>query len=459
MRATNSNRFSLSCTRRQGLIVGGSAALGRSLGLAGDLGHLSIPKGRVRSVLMLYLFGGPGQLDTFDMKPQAPAEIRGELAPIATKVAGLNVCELLPKTATIADRLTVVRTLNHNRTVHGGAVVYALTGELNGDPGIPGVRGPDASLADHPNLGSAIRMLGPVETQIPNAIALPWRMIDGQGREPPGQWAGMIGKNFNPWLIESDPSKPNFRVDSLALPAELPVSRLSDRQALLSVIDRHSKTLDDLAVKGHVDTLYRQASMLLSSQTLRRAFDLGAEAKGLRDRYGRNTFGQSCLLARRLVEVGAPFVQVNMGPSLFGDYGWDTHSNTFPSMRKNLCPKFDPAFATLIADLDERGLLDSTLVVVNSEFGRSPKIQRNGGRDHWPFCYSLLFAGGGVRRGAIVGQSDSRAAYPVTKSFSPADVAATVYDALGIDPATEIRDSQNRPVRLNRGEPIRELFG
>lgn len=455
------NRF-VRCQRRDLLIAGGLATILPSLShrsAFADEPTSAAPR-RARSILMIYLFGGPGQLDTFDMKPEAPAEVRGEFKPIPSSLPGLSICEHLPRTAQVMDRLTVVRTMQHDRTVHGGAVVYALTGELNKDPGIPGIRGPDASLADHPNIGSTIRRFGPAETQFPNAVTLPWRMIDGQGREPPGQWAGMLGKVYNPWLIESDPNRPDFRIDALRLPAEISPDRMEDRRSLLALIEQQTRSIEQQPQLAQADALLDQALRLITSSKVRQAFDLDREPAALRGRYGRNTFGQSCLLGRRLVEAGVQYVQLNMGNGLNGDFGWDTHSKTFPRMKDLLCPKFDPAFATLIEDLDSRGLLDQTLVLVNSEFGRSPKIQRsNGGRDHWPNCYSLLFAGAGIGRGQVVGQSDRQAAYPITPPFSPADVAATLYQVMGIDPRTQLVDHQNRPVALNRGRFMSELFG
>ncbi|MGL4461673.1 MAG: DUF1501 domain-containing protein [Planctomycetia bacterium] len=454
--------------RRELLSVGGLGALG-AFGLNTAHGRESgggladgpvggLPR-RAKAVLMIYLFGGPGQLDTFDMKPEAPAEIRGQFKPIATAAPGLMICEHLPRVARVMDKLTVVRTMSHDRNVHGGAVVYALTGELNNDPGIPGVRGPEASLTDHPNLGSTFRKFGPPETGIPNAVVLPSKMIDGQGREPPGQWAGMLGKVYNPWLIDGDPNSKTFRLDVLTLPADVGFDRLDSRRRLLELVDRQCRALDASTDVSTMDALHNQAATLLTAPAVRKAFALADEPAALRDRYGRNRFGQACVLARRLLEAGAPYIQVNMGPSLVGDYGWDTHANTFPTMKKSLCPKFDAAFSSLMTDLDERGLLEDTLVLVNSEFGRSPKIQANGGRDHWPRCYSLLFAGAGVSRGRVIGKSDSRAAYPTTPPYSPADVAATVYAAMGIPPTTELRDTQNRPIALNKGRVMTELWG
>jgi hypothetical protein len=416
-------------------------------------------RARARSCVLLYLFGGPPQIDTWDMKPAAPEEIRGEFRPIATNVPGISFCELLPRSARVANLLTVVRSVTHDRTVHGGAVGFVLTGTRTVDPGIPGVRGPDSSVGDHPNLGAAVCRFAPANLPVPTAVTLPFTMIDGQGRFVPGQTAGLLGDRYHPWFIEQDPSSPDFRVEGLSLSVDLPARRLAGRQSLLQRIDGQRRSLDHLGQVGQMNDYYRRSFNLLTSERTREAFRINREPASLRDRFGRNSFGQSCLLARRLVEAGVRFVQVNMGNRLATGYGWDTHSQNFPRLRDPLLPVFDPAFATLLEDLHARGLLDETLVMCLSEFGRTPRVQPgNGGRDHWPACYSILLAGAGIQRGAVYGQSDRIAAYPTADPLSPEDLVATIYDALGIDPESEIYDIQRRPLKLVQGRPVARLF-
>jgi uncharacterized protein (DUF1501 family) len=415
---------------------------------------------RAKACILVHLFGGPAQLDTWDMKPDAPEDIRGEFRPVRTRVPGLLVCELMPRLARAAHLLTVVRSMTHERTVHGGAIGFVLTGTRTADAGIPGVRGPDASVGDHPNLGAAVSRFRPSHLPVPSAVTLPYTMIDGQGRFVPGQTAGMLGDRHNPWFVNADPSAEHFRVEGLQLPADLPASRLAGRQTLLSRIERQQQSLEDRARVRQLDAYQQKAFRLLTSNRTREAFRIDREPAALRDRFGRNSFGQSCLLACRLVAAGVRFVQVNMGNRLATGYGWDTHAKNFPRLRNPLLPVFDPGLASLLETLRERGLLADTLVVCMSEFGRTPRVQRNnGGRDHWPRCYSLVLAGAGIPGGVVHGRSDRIAAYPTADPTSPEDVAATIYAALGIDPDTEIRDAQNRPLKLVQGKPLLKLWG
>ncbi len=445
-------------SRRGFLQAGGLAALGLGMPtlLRAEQGG---NRPRARSCLLVYCFGGFSHIDMCDMKPDAPAEIRGEFRPIPTAVPGLDFCELMPGMARVADTLTVVRSMTHDRNVHGGAVGFVLTGTRTLDPGIPGVRGPDATLGDHPTFGAAAARFRPADGSVPSAVTLPCTMIDGQGRFVPGQTAGLLGGTFDPWFLSGDPSAKGFRVDGLTLPHGLDDARMQGRRRLLDVVDAQIQGLDRVASVAKRDSYVDRAFSILTSPRTRAAFEIGSEPDALRDRYGRNRFGQSCLLARRLIEAGVRFVQVNMGNDLNGDYGWDTHDKNFPRMREKLLPKFDPAVATLLEDMDDRGLLDETLVVIMGEFGRKARIQPNGGRDHWPQCYSLFLAGAGVRRGSVFGSSDKDASYPASDPVTPEQLAATLYDALGIDPSTELRDLQGRPSPLVRGEPMAAWFG
>jgi hypothetical protein len=293
---------------------------------------------------------------------------------------------------------------------------------------------------------------------VPRAVTLPWTLIDGQGRFVPGQTGALLGGRYDPWFIKSDPNDPNFRVEGLALEQGLSLGRIEARRGLLSSVDAQRSRLDRVASARNLDAYYDRAFSLLTSPATRRAFDLAAEPAALRDRYGRNTLGQSCLLARRLVEAGVRFVQVNASGSLFGDYGWDTHSDNFNQLKNKLLPRFDPALATLLDDLDDRGLLGETLLLCMGEFGRSPAISKSAGREHWPFCYSVIVAGAGVRRGHTYGRSDKQGAYPVEDPVKPEDLVATVYASLGIDPGRALHDHLGREHVLVKGRVLDELF-
>jgi uncharacterized protein (DUF1501 family) len=459
-------RRSLAASRRHFLQTGCLGAVGLALPDLLRADHqqsapsvpVSLPRPRAKACVLVYLFGGPPHLDTWDMKPNAPAEVRGEFRPAATKAPGLFFCELLPHLGQVAPLLTVVRSMTHERNVHGGAVGFVLTGTRTLDPGIPGVRGPDASVGDHPNLGAGVSRFQPVQIPVATAVTLPYTMIDGQGRFVPGQTAGMLGDRYNPWLIEQDPNAAGFRVEGLHLPADLPAHRLAGRQTLLSRLDDPRRAREESAAVGQLDTYYQRAFNLLTSSRTREAFRLDREPAKLRDRFGRNSFGQSCLLACRLIEAGVRFVQVNMGNVLLKDLTWDNHSNNFRRLRDPLLPIFDTGFPSLLECLRERGLLSETLVVVMSEFGRSPRVV-GGGRDHWPRCYSTLLAGAGLTGGAVYGQSDKLAAYPAADPVTPEDLAATIYSALGVDPEAEIYDRQQRPLKLVQGAPLHRLWG
>ncbi len=458
-------RQSVTATRRQFLQAGGLAALGLTLPdlLCAEERGKPVPAGRkprARACILVYLFGGPSQIDTWDMKPDAAEDIRGEFKPAATRVPGIAFCALLPRLGQVADRLTVVRSMTHERNVHGGAVGFVLTGTRTVDPGIPGVRGPDASVGDHPTFGAVVSRFRPVEVPVPAAVTLPYTMVDGQGRFVPGQTAGMLGDRHNPWFVEKDPNAADFRVEGLSLPGDLSPWRLEGRRSLLKQVEGQQRALDRVAHVQQLDDYYQKAFGLLTSNRTQEAFRIDREPDRLRERCGRNSFGQSCLLACRLIEAGVRFVQVNMGNRLSTGYGWDTHAKNFPTLRDPLLPVFDAGFATLLETLGDRGLLRDTLVVCMGEFGRTPRVQKNnGGRDHWPQCYSLLLAGAGIAGGSVYGQSDKIAASPTVDPTSPEDLAATVYDALGIDPNTEIHDLQKRPVKLVQGKPVQKLWG
>ena len=392
------------------------------------------------------------------MKPDAPEGIRGEFRPIATRAPGVQICEHLPELARCADRLAIVRSLSHGYTNHLNATHELLTGHSQPGAFFDKI----ASRDDYPCYAAGLDYLRPRTDGLPSGVMLPTFLMEGP-LVWPGQHAGFLGPRHDPWQIRQDPNRPGFRVDSLSLPVGFSVERLSRRQSLLDQISAQHDVLVDPPVHS-VDPMSEQrqrAMSLLLSGKVSRAFELDSEDPRLRDRYGRHMFGQSLLVARRLVEAGVPIVQVNMGRV----QTWDTHSANFRSLKERLLPPTDRGVAALLDDLGRRGLLDETLVVVTGEFGRTPRIgsstgnnNTRDGRDHWAAVFSAVFAGAGVHGGQVIGQSDRIGAYPASRPFSPADFAATIYRALGIDPATEVRDRLNRPVRLCGGEPISSLF-
>jgi len=402
-----------------------------------------------KSIVLVFLTGAASHHDTFDMKPDAPTEIRGEFKPIATKVPGLQVCEHLPRLAERADKYALVRSLSHSDHNHLMSTHYVLTGELQ--PG--GFFDKVASRDDWPSYAAACDYLRPRRDGIPTGVNLPTYLMEGSLTWP-GQHAGFLGPKYDPWQITGDPNKPEFRVDSLTLAQGIDVARLDNRRVLLDQLNQQQQRLADAAVARRLSSEQQLAYSILTSSRLAQAFHLNRESDNVRDRYGRNTTGQSLLLARRLVEVGVPVVQCNIGRV----QNWDNHQAVFKTLKESLLPPLDQGVSALLDDLNSSGLLAETLVLMLGEFGRTPKINDKSGRDHWGPCFFGLFAGAGVRGGQVIGKSDKIAAYPATKPYTPNDVGATVYHLLGIPPETEVRDRFDRPVRLNRGKVIEPLF-
>jgi hypothetical protein len=419
------------------------------------------PPARARSIIFLNQFGGPSHLDTFDLKPEAPENIRGEFRPIATSVPGTHVCEHLPRLARLADRYALLRAVSHGMRNHNSASYYCLTGVA---PPQDDIRLRD-TLDLYPAYGSTVSRLRPAAAGLPSFVAYPHVLRDGS--VTPGQHASFLGKTYDPLFFRDDPNGPSFRLPELSLPAWLTPERLQDRRSLLRILDEQSDALETSATARGLEAYYERAFAMLASARVRRAFDLGQEPAPLRERYGRTTYGQSCLLARRLVEAGVRFVTVyfaaTIGNGAAADGGWDTHRHNFSDLRDRLLPVTDRAVSALLEDLGGRGLLTETLVVWMGEFGRSPRIGGNpsfgpDGRDHWPQCYSVLLAGGGVHGGAVHGGSDRQGAYPVHGRARPDDIAATMFAAVGIDPAAEVRDPLGRPLPVSRGTPISEVL-
>jgi hypothetical protein len=412
------------------------------------------PAGRAKSVIMLYLHGGHAQLETWDPKPDGPSPERGEFGTTATKLAGVRISELLPHSAGIMDRLAVIRSVSHHNANHVQAAMPAMSGHAH-PPSVESRGDFPPSPTDFPPFGAVLTSLrkpGPLPTWV--QIGPMMRRFNGTVLH--GQSPGFLGPKHSPLAIDQSLLAENVRIGAVTPDPELSVARLGGRQGLLQEIDRQRGLLDQVAEARSLDGYQQRAFGLLSSPATSKAFDLAGEPASVRDRYGRTQFGQSCLLARRLAEAGVPMINVHFCHTPEGS--WDTHGKHFKLMKELLCPTFDKAFAALVADLDERGLLNQTLVIANAEFGRTPAINRNSGRDHWPWVYSLALAGGGIARGVVYGSSDKIAAYPTSHPHDPRDVAATLYHLLGVPDETQVQDQTGRPQHLIIGQKIDGLL-
>lgn len=414
---------------------------------------------RAKSVIFLFQWGGPSHLDTFDMKPDAPEEIRGPLKPISSVVPGLPVCEHFPEMAKRMDQVSLIRSMTHTMKNHNSAGYYALSGHAPPSD--------DQRLRDSPTLwpgyGSVVDALAPNKNEMPTFVSYPHQISDGS--VTPGQHASFLGKMHDPFFFKDDPNQQNFKLPELTLPNNLELGQMLRRRELQKLVDDQTRLLDRSAQVQGFDDYYDKAISMLTSEKVRAAFDIESESQELRDRYGRTTYGQSCLLARRLVESGVKFVTVYFSRSIGGrrvnDGGWDTHGfdNTrmYKIVDKYQHPMTDQTLPVLLDDLKERGLLDETLVLWMGEFGRTPKINKNQSRDHWPQCYTALLAGGGVKKGYIHGASDADGMFPDKHPVRPEDLAATIYSLLGIDPEREVYDLANRPLQI-AGKPVTQIF-
>jgi len=450
--------------RREWLRVGGISALGLGLGsLLADRAASAAGNersfGRARSCIVLFLSGGPPQHETFDPKPAAPVEVRGPFLPIATRVPGIEISELLPRTARIAKHLTIVRSLSTGINAHAASGYSILTGY----PHPAGNRDEPASPTDRPSLASvAAQMLaggsGPL-----GAVTLPERIVNNPGVAWPGQDGGFMGRSWDPLLLACEPASPRGRADSLCLPEDVDLARLGQRRSLLNQVELAFASTERGGSWRQYDATARRALDVLTQATTGEAFDLSREPASVRDEYGRHKFGQSVLLARRLVEAGGRLVQVNFprepGDLNIGNPLWDTHSNNAGRVRETLCPALDQAYPALVADLAARGLLDETLVVLVGEFGRSPRINKLGGRDHWGTVFSACLAGAGLPGGRLVGASDRLGGEPKTHPIGPAELAATILHLLGIRPESEFHDRLGRPQRASAGQPRADILG
>jgi hypothetical protein len=462
-------------SRRQLLQAAGAGLFGMTLPhvLAAEEKGRS---GRVRSVIFLLLFGGPSQLETFDLKPNAPSQIRGPFKPIASRTPGLLISDHLPRLAAVSDKYSVIRTMTHSYNDHSGAGHYLQTGRRWH---IPIGGGFSATSRDWPSMGSVVEYLSQHSRagrarDLPSYAVLPNRLgrLEDRGQYiRPGEYGGWLGRAYNaltttidkknltdnPYWRDCSDDELTYAIDGMTPPREIQLDRLNGRLSLLDQFDTQRRALDEAKTVRDFDRFKQRALTLAASERTRRALDIRQEPERVRDRYGRHLFGQSCLMARRLVEAGLRFVTVHY--EAIDGYSWDSHLNS-NDVRDHLLPTFDQACAALLSDLDVRGLLRETLVVALGEMGRTPQANPAWGRGHWSTLFPALIAGGGIRGGTVYGTSDKDAAYPIDRPVTPEDLAATVYHALGIDPDLRLPDAQGRPTALiEDGRPVVELFG
>ena len=453
-------RFDGRLTRRAMLKIGAILPLGLTLPSLLSANAANSPAagkfGKARRCLMVYMWGGPSHIDLFDMKPEAPVEIRGEFSPIRTKVPGIQICEHLPYLARQTDKIGFIRSVTHSDNNHSTSAHWMLTGHKHA----LSAENFGAESSDFPHIGSVLSKLAPAKSHLPTFVALPEVIATTAGFVAPGQGGGILGQAYDPFRINQHPDEPNFRVQNLTPVAGLTDSRLRSRVSLLQEFDRFRGELVDSAEASAFSTFQQRALDLVTSEQTRAAFDLQSEPDSERDRYGRHTFGQSLLLARRLLESGVKLVTVYWHRDKPGiDTTWDTHSGNFKQLKERLLPQSDKSLATLLEDLSTRGLLDDTLVVWMSEFGRTPKINNSdGGRDHWGACNTIWMAGGGVPGGQVYGASDKIASEPVSDAVSPADLSATIYHLMGLDPASVIYDPLGRPLPISEGHVLNKFI-
>lgn len=448
-------QFGNSMTTRRGCLTWGA------LGAAG----LSLPRWlaareasptglapRADACILIFLDGGPSHLDMWDMKPDAAAEVRGEFKSIETSLPGYRMCELLPQLARQAHRSTIIRSMHHSvNNAHAAAVYCALTGHDRGEAG------GGARPTDNPSPGSVLGKLRPPTQAVVPYVHLPYITKEGAGGPPqPGFFGGYLGRATDPLFVLRDPNAPDFTIPELSLSADVTTARLAGREQLFASLER-PPLVESISPPAQMSRFQERAFDLLTSVETQRAFRLQEEAEGVRDRYGRNIYGQSTLLARRLIEAGTRLVTVSWAPD--ANATWDTHGGNFTKLRGELLPQLDMAAGSLIEDLAERGMLERTVVAILGDFGRSPKINGAAGRDHWNWCYSLQLIGGGFQPGLIYGSSDSIGAYPAESPLVPGDVIATLYQALGIPTDTVLHDNLGRPHRLVPiGDVVSELL-
>lgn len=449
--------------RRELLRVGGLSLFGMSLPQILQAAEQSRGPGRIKSVILFNLLGGPSHQDMFDMKPDAAVEVRGEFQPIDTSLPGLQICELMPNVAKLMHKASLIRTVSHQMNTHDPLPI--MTGYDLKDPKL------QAEPTDPPDIGAVCQYVGLGPSDVPGSVCLPCFPGWGQnGYRRGGPYGGFLGSQYDPMFSFCSPTfdrEPKFEHYDPVMPmgepylpgldqlAEVNLDRLNGRRSLLQAFDDDFRSVHDTASQDRLDKFQRRAFSMLTGSKVRNAFDLSLEKETTRDDYGRNLFGSSLLVARRLVEVGVPFISVHQ--EIFKHYGhaYDMHVNNFNMLRNVNFPVLDRAYPALITDLEQRGLLDSTLVIVMGEMGRSPRVNSAAGRDHWPQCGFSLLTGGGIKQGNVYGATDKIAAYPISNKVHPADLVATVYHLLGIDPHLIVHDRLGRPHEIARGgEPI-----
>ncbi len=441
-------------SRRDLLRVGSVGMMGLSLPqlLAADEQNAGIEP-RAESCIIIHLNGGPSHLDMWDMKPDGPAESRGEFKPIASSLAGVQISEHLPKLAKQMHHCSLVRSMHHSvNNSHAAAVYVSLTGHDRGEQG--GGAKPD----DNPSPGAVTSLLRPPPRNVVPHVVLPYKTQEGKGGPPqPGFFGGWLGRAADPLWILNDPNAKDFAVPEFTLPREVSGDRLSARGALLTRLNARMAGAAGSIKLGGMTRLKERAFDVLTSSAAQSAFRIEEEKSEVRDVYGRNVYGQSVLLARRLIEAGTRVVTVSWAPD--ANATWDTHGNNFKSLKDTLLPQLDAACGSLIGDLFQRGMLDRTLVAVLGDFGRTPKINKNAGRDHWNYCYTIMLAGGGLRPGFVWGASDKSGAFPADNPVRPGDIIATLYHQLGVDHRRALYDRFDRPHRIvPQGEVLRQLL-
>lgn len=397
---------------------------------------------RPKSVILYWLDGGPTHIETYDPKPDAPAEYRGPLGTVQTNVPGIQLSELLEEHSKVMDKVSVLRSVHHNNGDHFAAAHWMLTGH----------HGSNAASREpqFPSGGSIItKTQGAKRSGVPAYVAVPYASTIGI--RPGYHSATYLGAQHNPFEVGGDPNRDNFQVRNMTLPGKVTVDRIGERRTLLNSLDQLQRDVDRSGLIDGIDRFNAEALEMVTGEAARQAFDIKAESAAVRDRYGRNTYGQSALLARRLIEAGVRFVTIHNG-------GWDNHSNILPRMQSRL-PSMDRSIGVLVDDLAQRGLLDDTMICVMGEFGRTPRVNRTAGRDHWGNVMSVLLGGGGLRGGQIIGASNSKAEHPIDTPLKPADVWATIYRAMGVDLDTHFSNHAGRPTPINNyGTPISQLL-
>jgi hypothetical protein len=447
-------RFCDGLTRRDFLHAGAIAPLGLTLPhLMAQKAAGAAAKDKDINCIMLFLVGGPSQLDTWDPKPKAPAEIKGPFSPIATNVSGMQISEIFPKMAKHADKFSLVRSVYHTATaVHDTGHQMMQTGRLF------------TGGIEHPHAGCVLTYLKGQRGEVPGHVLVPRPIGRTGGNLPHGQTAGYLGKQYDPFVLNADPSDPKFKVPDLLPPDYISNIRAERRQKLRDAVDGAVSSFEKSPQAKQLDENFALAYKLMSSKEARAALALDQEPASLRDRYGRTRFGQSCLLARRLIERGVRFVTVNMFETVFDEITWDIHGSKpftdIAEMAKLVAPNFDNAYSSLLQDLKDRGLLETTVVIAVGEFGRTPKVNPAGGRDHHPGVWTIVLGGGPIKGGRVIGESDELGYIPKSRPVTPAEVAATLYHALGLDPHKELPGPQNRPMPLAdfSVQPVKELF-